>query len=207
MKRAVIFDFDGTLADSLPAVIGVFSELIGKQEPFTDEEVAHYRHFSPLELAAEFKVPKWKIPMLVIKGRNMLQKHLKDIHPHPGIHHVLEALQAADVSMYILSSNSTENVNDYLQHHKLSGYFKAAYGGASVLGKAPRLHKLIDTEKIDIATSWYVGDETRDIIAAHAVGLRCASVTWGYNSRESLKLKEPDILVDTPEELLKGLAA
>lgn len=205
LRKAIIFDFDGTLADSLPAVIDVFCELTGRPNKYTDEEIAQYRHLSLLEMASELEVPKWKIPMLVVKGRAMLQRHLTDIHPHPGIHVVLEQLQASGLPLYILSSNSTENVKKYLQHHNLEKYFRKVYGGASVLGKAPRLHKLIDTEHIDVPNSWYVGDETRDVIAAHAVGLKIASVTWGYNSREALVIKNPNVVVDTTEQLVQEL--
>ncbi len=207
MERAIIFDFDGTLADSLPAVIDVFRELTGHSEPYAAEVVAKYRHLSLLELASELHVPKWKIPMLVVKGRRMLQKHLKDIRPHAGIHAMLADLQNSGERLYILSSNSSQNVNDYLQHHKLASYFTGVFGGVSLLGKAPRLNKLIESEKVDITNSWYVGDETRDVIAAHAVGLRIASVTWGYNSAEALALKQPDFIANTPTELLEGLRA
>ena len=135
----------------------------------------------------------------------MLHRHLVDIRPQPGVREVLESLHAAGERLYILSSNSNENVEKYLQHHRLASYFSGVYGGASLLGKAPRLNKLIEAEKVDVAKSWYVGDETRDVIAAHAVGLRIISVSWGYNSREALAAKEPDLLVDKPGQLLKGV--
>jgi phosphoglycolate phosphatase len=48
----------------------------------------------------------------------------------------------------------------------------------------------------------YIGDETRDIEAAHKAGVRVAAVTWGYNNAEMLKRFSPDYLVSRPHELL-----
>jgi phosphoglycolate phosphatase len=87
----------------------------------------------------------------------------------------------------------------------LDRYFVNIYGGAGLLGKARSLFKLFKREGVDPTTSWYIGDETRDIIGAHAAGLKIISVSWGYNSRQALLDKEPELLVDTPEELTKAL--
>lgn len=205
MNRAIIFDFDGTIVDSLPAVIRVFESLTKRPQKFTPAEVEQLRHLSLVELAVDLKVPRWKVPLLLFRGRRMIRNHLRSITVHVGVEEVLGRLHASGERLYVLSSNSTDNVRQYLKWHDLTQYFSGIYGGASLLGKAPRLTKLIAREAVDVTKSWYVGDETRDIIAAHAVGLRAMSVSWGYNSHEALAAKEPDALVDTPAELLAHL--
>lgn len=201
LQPAIIFDFDGTIADSLPAVIEVFEAITGKPHGYSTEEIQELRHLSLLDLAAELGVSRWRVPYLLFRGRRLLRTYLADIKAQRGIREVLASLQARGERLFIVSSNSTENVRDYLAAHGLEKYFAGVYGGASLLGKARHLHKVIEKERIDTARSWYVGDETRDIIAAHAVSLRIASVSWGYNSRESLAAKQPDVLVDTAAEL------
>jgi phosphoglycolate phosphatase len=205
MKRAVIFDFDGTIADSLPAVIQVFEELTKRPERFTPQQVEEYRDLSIPELLRALKVPRWKALFLLTRGRKLLHHHLHGIPLHQGITELIKKLHTDDIPLYVLSSNSTENVHAYVRRHDLQQYFVGAYGGAGGLGKAPRILKLIENEELDVAHSWYVGDELRDISAARAVGLKCASVTWGYNTHSVLALKKPDALVDTPAQLLKVL--
>jgi len=200
-RRAVIFDFDGTIADSLRAVIDVFEDLTSRGERFTDEQIEAFREYSLPELLRELKVPKWKVPLLLLRGRRMMHQHLHGIPVHAGMAAALRTLHQDGIPLYVLSSNSTENVASYLRWHKLDQYFQGAYGGASLLGKAPRLLKLIDQEQIDVTRSWYVGDETRDVSAARSVGLHVASVTWGYNTRAALLRKGPDALVETADEL------
>jgi phosphoglycolate phosphatase len=151
------------------------------------------------------KIPRWKAPLLLMRGRKMIRHHLHGIPLHTGVVAAIKKLYADGIPLYVLSSNSTENVHAYLRRHDMQQYFVGAYGGASLLGKAPRLLKLIENENLDVAESWYIGDEIRDVSAARAVGLRVASVTWGYNTHTVLALKQPDALVDTPAELLKVL--
>jgi phosphoglycolate phosphatase-like HAD superfamily hydrolase len=204
-QQAVIFDFDGTIADSLRAVIDVFEDLTGRTERFTDAQIEAFRELSLPELVRELQVPKWKVPALLLRGRKMMHQHLHGIPVHRGMVEALERLHASDIPLFVLSSNSTENVESYLAWHKLSHLFTGVYGGASLLGKAPRLLKLIDEQRIDVTRSWYVGDETRDVSAARSVGLHSASVTWGYNTRAALERKRPDALVESANELVTKL--
>jgi phosphoglycolate phosphatase len=185
----------------------VFEELTGRVGQYSMEQAEGYRDMSVPELMKALKIPRWKAPLLLMKGRKQLHSHLHGIPLHKGMKPLIRQLHDKGVPLYVLSSNSTENVHSYLRRHDMQQYFHGAYGGASMLGKAPRLLKLIENEKIDLEHSWYVGDEMRDVSAARAVGLHIVSVTWGYNSHAALTTKEPDAIVDTPAELKKVLEA
>lgn len=204
--RAVIFDFDGTIADSLAAVIHVFERLTDRREPFTSAEIKAMQHKDLLQIALDLGIPKWKIPWLLYRGRRMFRHHMKDVKIHPGMAEFITSLHKQKTQMFVLSSNSRENVELYLRWHGLEQYFIGIYGGASLFGKARSLHRLLKKYDIDPSESWYVGDERRDVAGSHAVGLKIVAVTWGYNSRHALREAKPDVLVDTPEELGKTFA-
>ena len=203
--RGVIFDFDGTIADSMAAIVQVFEDLTGRHGRYSQEQMDAFRSLTFPQLVKALEVPRWKVPILLFRGRRMLRAHMHGIAVHEGIAETLERLHNLGIPLYVLSSNSTENVQKYLQWHKLSHCFSGVYGGASILGKAPHLLSLLKKEQVDATHSWYVGDEMRDVSAARAVGLKCAAVTWGYNTRTSLAGKEPDALVDTAEQLAEAL--
>lgn len=205
MKRGIIFDFDGTLADTFPAVIEVFEDVTRQPRPLTKAEIQQFKHLSGPELLEVFRVPKWKVPYLFFRGRRMLRAHMNDVKPHAGMAEVIRELHGMGIPLYIVSSNSSENISTYLKKYGLSEYFDAIYGSASPFAKARKLLKLIGRENLDIENSWCVGDETRDVIAAHTIGVHIASVSWGYNSRESIEAKKPDVIVDTANELLQVL--
>jgi phosphoglycolate phosphatase-like HAD superfamily hydrolase len=202
MKRAVVFDFDGTIVDSLKAVIKVFEDVTKRPHRFTPEEIEELQHKDPLQIALELNVPKWKIPWLLVKGRRMFRDHMRSMTVHIGMPEVIRTLHESGVPLYVLSSNSKSNVQKYLRWNDLNGYFTNVYGNAGLLGKTRKLHILFKNEKLDPTTSWYIGDETRDIIGAHGAGLKVIAVSWGYNSRTALADKKPDALVDTPSEIL-----
>lgn len=205
--KAVIFDFDGTIVDSLAAVIKVFEDISNRKTPFTKAEIERLQHKDPLQIALELNIPKWKIPWLIFRGRRMFRDHMRSVKVHEGVPGVIQALYDKKIPLYVLSSNSKSNVEKYLRWHHLESYFVKVYGGAGPFGKTRILRRLFKKEGVSRQGSWYVGDEVRDIAGAKGAGLKIVAVSWGFNSRQALLEKEPEELVDTPEQLLKVLTS
>jgi len=71
------------------------------------------------------------------------------------------------------------------------------------MGKPREFRKILKKRGISKDHALYIGDESRDIEAAHAVGMKVISVLWGYNSKQALESHKPDFLADSGEDALE----
>jgi phosphoglycolate phosphatase len=201
-STVIIFDFDGTLADSMEDLIAEYNRLAPRfrVQPLAREDLAHLRTLGPHAALKAQGVSLWKLPLLVHAMRSALRGHVAGLEPFPGIAPALRELSALGARLAILSTNSTENINGFLARHDLS-VFEHVAGGSSMFGKARALQRLISKHRFDPSQTWYVGDEVRDIAAASAAGVRSASVGWGYGARSTLVAHKPDRFVEQPGQL------
>jgi phosphoglycolate phosphatase len=116
----------------------------------------------------------------------------------------LRVLAGKRYELGILSSNSTQNIQRFLARNQLQ-LFAHIEGGSSMLGKARGLRKLMKARKLDPSSVLYVGDEVRDVEAAHEAGVSSVAVSWGYADRAALAARKPTHLIDRPEDLVSLL--
>jgi len=202
----IIFDFDGTVADSLPVVLDIYKELLPGKKEITHEEIHRLRRMPLQKITAELGVPMWKLPFLLRKGRRLMRVRIHTVEIFPGIAEAVQQLHASGNTLYMISSNSTENVQMFLREKQLLQYFMEARGYPGIHKKAKALKKLSKRHNFNLSETYYVGDEVRDMTAAKQAGMRTVAVTWGFNDRQLLQGTEPDILVEKPKDLIKKLA-
>lgn len=168
----------------------------------TPADVTRLRRMGPREAIQAYGVPMWKVPRIVHAVRVRLREQIDRLEPFRGMSEALVALNGSGIRCLILSSNSRDNVEAFLQRHRLNLFERLACG-TSLFGKAARLRKVLAQTSLVAANVAYVGDEVRDIEAARSAGIYSIAVTWGYADRESLKAARPDALIDSPEQLLE----
>ncbi len=198
--KAVIFDFDGTIVDSLAAVIRVLEQFTGAKRPMSESEVEKLENMSMWQISRRMQLPWWKVPVVMVRGRSLFKNHLRSVRVHPGIAELLREMHGK-VPLYVLSTNRASSIEKYLTWHGLDHYFERFYGGANFLSKARKMHQLLSAEGLQAEDVWCVGDEIIDIKSAHKAGMSVASVTWGYSSRAGLAEHEPEVLVDSVADL------
>lgn len=205
--RLVIFDSDGTLADTLPWMRGVFNEL-AEEHGFRRVEPHDYERFRDLHGAAllrELGLPLWKLPRVASSMRRRMAAHAGTLSPFPGVGDALARLAANGVQLAIVSSNSRENVERVLgaTSAKLIAHFAC---GVSVLGKASRLRQVLRRSAIPRSEAIYIGDEIRDAEAAGKAGIAFGAVTWGHHRQELLCRRNPAELFKTVQEIADKLS-
>jgi HAD superfamily hydrolase (TIGR01549 family) len=201
---AIIFDFDGTIADT----IDYFIDFIAREAKIDhiSEERRQSLHGLPLAaISRRLGHRWWRLPLLYYKGRRVMEPYLKDLKPFQGMPELIEKLHAEGHELFIISSNTVRNMRIFLRHHKLQESFLEIYGGIVVFGKAPALRKLLKEQNIEKGNAIYIGDELRDVQSAQSLKLRVVAVTWGFARPESLRALKPTAVADTPAELMSIL--
>lgn len=206
-RRAAIFDFDGTIADSLHEVAAVYNEVAVELgvPVLATSDYATIRQMSPTEALRAFQVPLRKLPRLMSAVRGGMRERIPSLRPFDGIPDALRQIHGNGCRCGILSSNAPENVHHFLDLNGF-GQFDLFSCGASLFGKAARLRRLVRQVKLAPEHIYFVGDEVRDITAAAEAGVRSIAVSWGYAAREALAAARPDHIADTPSELAAIIA-
>lgn len=206
--RVVVFDFDGTLADTFQVGWDILNSLAVdyKYRPLLPEDLATARDLSTRGMIRLLGIPKRKLPAISRQGVKLLRERMNEIQPLPGIPEMLKDLHARGVRMGIVTSNSVENVGIFTQNHGLE-FFEFVRSSSRLTGKAREIRRAMRQLGFRAEEALYVGDETRDIEACRTVGLRCAAVTWGYNSQRALEAERPHWMLERPEELPELVAA
>jgi phosphoglycolate phosphatase len=111
-----IFDFDGTIADSLAVVVSVYNEAAPRLRiPLLTPENSHgLRRMNPAEALKASGIPLWKVPLIMNAVRSGMRAHSETLAPFPGMSEALADLRAAGCGCCILSSNARENIEPFL---------------------------------------------------------------------------------------------
>jgi phosphoglycolate phosphatase len=201
---AIIFDFDGTIADSFDYV-AAFLAGETRMPPLSDDQKQELRGLSMVAMARHLGHRWWRMPRLLFKGRWRMGSVINQLRPFDGIPAVLAKLHAEGHELFIVSSNSVRNVRAFLSHHKLQTYFLEIYGGVGLFGKAPALRRLLKEHQLELKDTVYIGDELRDIEAAQSIKLPVIAVTWGFARSSDLEAQQPAALANTPADLIRIL--
>jgi phosphoglycolate phosphatase len=200
--RLLIFDFDGTLADSFPwfvATINTVADRYGFRR-IDDGELDQLRGYSAREMVRRLGIPAWKLPLIARHIRKLKSRDRGAIGIFPGVDTLLRQLAGRGVMLAVVSSNSEENVRRALGP-ELAPLIHHYACGASLFGKAASFRKVLRRCDVALAETLCVGDELRDLEAAREAGLPFGAVTWGYTTAEALRAQAPEVVFERVEEI------
>jgi phosphoglycolate phosphatase len=198
----IIFDFDGTSANSFDYFIDFITKEAGRV-PLNEDQKAALHGLSMARIARHVGISWWRMPGLFFKGRHQMSPAMQHIAPFEGMPEVIRKLHAEGHELFILSTNTVSNMRGFLHRHDLHTCFLEIYGGVGMFGKAPALRRLLREQNIDINKAVYVGDELRDVQAAQSISLRVIAVTWGFARAADLKAEGVTGLAESTQDILR----
>lgn len=213
--KAIIFDFDGTVADTIPAIreaINASCAEIGK-EPLSYEEVIAginrgSRHLVKACLADTDRLDdeKYVDGLFDIYSKNYRKCYTNTKEPYAHIREALEALKSRGYRLAVLSNKPDIFLHTLTESVFGSELFEAIQGATKELAKPDsrltfELLRQLDPDILPTECA-VVGDSDIDILTAKEAGMTPVSVAWGYRSVEFLREHGAEIVINDPLELI-----
>ena len=215
MKRykAIIFDLDGTLLDTLTDLAEGTNYALrvnGFPERTTDE----IRRFvgNGARKLIERAVPEGQIEAALEQVRQdfdiYYKVHCKDhTGPYPGIMEMLQELVQQGYSLGVVSNKPDFAVQELIPEY-FPGIFASVSGERQGVAKKPAPDLILEAMKnlqADSSNTVYVGDSEVDLEAAANAGIPCISVAWGFKGKKFLEEQQAEMIIEKPSEIQKYL--
>lgn len=201
--KYIIFDFDGTLADSTAVFASAWNTLAQKYKfkGIELKEIESLKKLSIAERSKLFDFPMYKLPMILPQFYRLYRQSLNDVHLYDGIKDVLTEIDNRGYKILIISSNSKENILEFLKMNSIHCVSNVLCSNR-IFGKDKVIKKFLKDSNSTPSEVLYIGDEQRDIVACKKAGVPIIWVGWGYDAIEVVQQEEPEYKVATPQEIL-----
>ncbi len=204
----IFFDLDGTLTDSKPGIINGYMYSLQSLGITADPEALNAFIGPPIRdcFRNAYGFDEETVTRAVESYRDYYRKiGYKENRPYKGIPEMLRQLQAAGKTLILATAKPDYFADKILRLFNLSDYFSFV-GAAEMNGKRNSKTDILRYAHAhvgapDKAACIMVGDRSHDVEGAHAVGMACAGVLYGYGGRKELEAAGADFLIPTVREL------
>ena len=209
MKKAVIFDLDGTLLNTLGDLASSVNFAL-RECGYPERTVEEVRSFigNGVIMLMRRSVPKGTNEAdekaCFEKFRAYYLEHMEDTTaPYDGVNELIEKLSARGIKTAVVSNKLDAGVKGLCE--KYFPGLTCAFGVNNESERKPapaNVFKALSKLKVEKSEALYVGDSEVDVQTAQNAGLEMVGVTWGYRSRETLVSSGANHIVEKPEKLL-----
>jgi phosphoglycolate phosphatase len=205
-KPHLVFDFDGTLADSRSVFISSYNILACRYRfhLINEKNIDALKKLTMLERFRQLKVPLFWLPLLTRKFLRIYHQRVNEIPFMPGMKDVLKLLAEEGYDVSILSSNSKKTIAAFLDAHSVNS-ISGIYSSGRLFRKDKLLKRFIRQRKIEKEHLIYICDELRDVEACRKAGIPVIWVSWGFEKLGVFGDQVPEHIANSPIELLNSI--
>ena len=213
MIKNILFDFDGTLADTAQGIVETLREsFVRLGRPVPKEE----------EMVATIGRPLWKafqtlgnmtddeaFQAVEVYRELFMKYEIPNIRMFSGVVSMLEQLAERGIRMAIVTSRDRHSLDLILQNNGIDKYFETVVTVNDQLTPKPApdmVLALLERMDIKATETLVVGDTTFDIEMGNRAGCKTCAVTWGNHSRELLQTACPDMIIDDLDSIYHELS-
>jgi phosphoglycolate phosphatase/pyrophosphatase PpaX len=201
--KAIIFDLDGTVADTLPLCIAAFKKSV---EPLLGKEISEEEIIATFGPSEEGTIRKL-IPAYEDEGVKAYLHHYKELHytcpqPFPGIKELLQILNIKGMQLAMVTGKGIHSTQLSLNRFGLSHYFEILETGSpDGPNKVNGIRAVLNRMQVNASDSLYVGDAPSDIRYCKEIGIPIAAAAWASTANAAqLQKLNPDWLFHSPDE-------
>ena len=205
--KTILFDFDGTLADSKGLAISLINQFAPKYKYHKVEDPNEIEKLNLMSLRERMKyvgISMFSLPFLLRDIQTAYKEKIKAILPIEGMDQLVQELAKAGYPLAIITSNREPIVKQFVQTHQMD-VFSTIHGERDIFGKGKVIRQFLEDHQLTVNDAVYIGDELRDIEACHQVGIPIYAVTWGFDPEPLLQSGNPTRLIHSPQALWEAI--
>lgn len=208
MKKAVIFDLDGTLLNTLPDIAAAMNKALSEAGAPTHPEEA-YKLFTGdgaknLTLRALGERRDLFDRVYAAYGAEYAKNSRVLTKPYPGVMEMLKELAQSGLKLCVLSNKDDSDVQQVIAYYFGDIPFARVQGvreGGPIKPDARYPLEVAEALNLPADDFYYVGDTRTDMRCAKNAGMESIAVTWGFQTKEMIAEAAPDHWADSSREL------
>jgi phosphoglycolate phosphatase len=207
MKKLIVFDFDGTLANSFDLLMEIYNQRAGFlfAKKIDENSFNFLREYKVNEFLKYHNLHFWNIPFLIPYIRSNFEKRCLQIKLYDQIEPMIHSISSKpEVILGVISSNTQNLLDIFFGEIGLANDFYFVIG-TNLLSKRKYLEDIFVKYNINKGEVIYVSDEKRDIDLCNELEIETVAVTWGLNSFEFLLETKPTYIARSVDELAEYL--
>ena len=208
MKRIILLDFDGVLADTADLMLRFSAEVcagLGNPCTPTRADLEALRPMSFDSLGRRLGLPEDMIGEYIEGCLARFREYPAPLPAFPGIPEAVARL-AQQGRIGIVTGNGAAAVRRFLEHHGLARYIELVLGEEDPRPRLEKLRAVMEALGQPGDTFYMIGDAVSDVTNARVIGATSVAVAWGHQNPDDLRRAGADFLVASPEELVAAIS-